>query len=233
MRQRFSSLRHPRLRILYETYLDYQKLRVSVENRLRAYERFNLLEPEQAWKLRELCGELRRGEAEIAKLMAEELRGHPAWEGWLSSVKGVGPVMAAGLIALVDDISKAKTISSLWRYAGLAPGQGRGRGRAVDYNPKLKGHVWRLAMQLLKARGRFERLYRRFREEEERKEFESPMGARALHVHLRALRRMIKVFLGCFWLAWRRAEGLPVSKPYAVERLGHPTLYAPEEFMEK
>lgn len=39
---------------------------------------------------------------------------------WSRSVTGVGPVMAAGLLAYID-ISRARTAGAIWRYAGLDP----------------------------------------------------------------------------------------------------------------
>jgi intein/homing endonuclease len=116
MVERFSSMKHPRLRILVETYYDYQKLRIASENRLRIYDRFGLLSEEQYAELKELCGMLKKSEGRIARLIAGEVKEVPVWDEWLSKVKGVGPVMAGGLIAFIDDISKARTVSSLWKY---------------------------------------------------------------------------------------------------------------------
>ena len=41
------------------------------------------------------------------------------------------------------------------------------------------------------------------------------------HVHGMALRKMIKLFLSNLWLVWREALKLPITKPYAHEKLGH------------
>ncbi len=53
------------------------------------------------------------------------------------------------------------------------------------------------------------------------------------HVHNQALRKMIKLFLACLWLTWRQAENLPVSKPYAIEKLGHTSFIDPWEMTEE
>jgi hypothetical protein len=53
------------------------------------------------------------------------------------------------------------------------------------------------------------------------------------HVHNQALRKMIKLFLACLWLEWRKAAGLPVRPPYAVEKQGHTTLISPEEMVDR
>lgn len=42
-----------------------------------------------------------------------------------------------------------------------------------------------------------------------------------MHCHLRAKRKMVKIFLQNFWEAWRTIEGLQVTQPYVEARLGH------------
>lgn len=53
------------------------------------------------------------------------------------------------------------------------------------------------------------------------------------HIHNRALRKMIKLFEGCLFLAWREAEGLPPTKPYAIEILGHDSMIEPWEMVDR
>lgn len=53
------------------------------------------------------------------------------------------------------------------------------------------------------------------------------------HLDAMAVRKMIKLFLACLWLVWREAEGLPVSKPYAIDRLGHNSLIQPWEITDR
>lgn len=48
------------------------------------------------------------------------------------------------------------------------------------------------------------------------------------HLHNRAQRKMIKVFLSHLWLIWREQEGLPVSLPYVAAVLGHEHIILPE-----
>jgi len=42
------------------------------------------------------------------------------------------------------------------------------------------------------------------------------------HRNRAALRYSVKIFVADLWVFWRRLEGLPVSEPYAVAKLGHP-----------
>ena len=53
------------------------------------------------------------------------------------------------------------------------------------------------------------------------------------HVHNMALRKVIKAFLACLYIAWCRAESLPVRQPYAIEYLGHNHQYEPKDFTDR
>ena len=52
------------------------------------------------------------------------------------------------------------------------------------------------------------------------------------HLDAMAVRKMIKMFLACLWLVWREAEGLPVTAPYSIEKLGHSKLISPWEMVD-
>ncbi len=57
-------------------------------------------------------------ERDLLRLMSDQLARHPAW-AWLGRVRGVGPSLAARLLARLD-IERAPTPSSFWSYCGLA-----------------------------------------------------------------------------------------------------------------
>lgn len=68
----------------------------------------------------------------------------------------------------------------------------------------------------------------------EKKLREEPPGVIWLgHLDAMAVRKMIKLFLACLWLVWREAEGLPVTEPYAIEKMGHAKLISPWEMVDK
>lgn len=56
---------------------------------------------------------------------------------WAKSVVGIGPVIAAGLLAHID-ITKAPTVGHIWRFAGLDPTLVWGKGQKRPYNASLK-----------------------------------------------------------------------------------------------
>jgi len=190
--------------------------------------------------------------------VATLLKNHPAYP-WFSRVKGVGNENIAKVVSLID-IKKAPTISSLWKYAGYSVEEGVAdrprKNEKLHFNKTLKVMCYRLGVSLLKAHGlakegtNFGKYYERCLALEIQKiESESqgkkiaekkdiPKGkeneyVNKLHVHNRAFRKMIKLFLGCLWLYWRKAEGLPIRDPYPVEKFGHTTVIEPEQMTDR
>lgn len=53
------------------------------------------------------------------------------------------------------------------------------------------------------------------------------------HIHMMALRKMIKLFLAGLWVVWREAEGMPVTKPYALDKLGHDSYIDPWSLLDR
>lgn len=57
--------------------------------------------------------------------------------------KGVGPVMAAALVAFID-IEKAPTVGHIWRFAGLDPSQKWESGQKRPWCATLKTVCWKM-----------------------------------------------------------------------------------------
>ena len=57
-------------------------------------------------------------ERDLLRLLSERIARHPAWP-WLERVRGIGPSLAARLLARLE-IERAPTPSSFWSYCGLA-----------------------------------------------------------------------------------------------------------------
>ena len=225
--ERIKALKNKELRILVESFYDMQKLRIAMGNRVRQYGKAGLLtdiDPTPALE------QIKEGEKELERQITDVVKQHPLWGEWFAGVKGIGPVMAAGLIAWRDDISKADTISAFWKYHGLAPSQSkRKRGEKLDYNPKAKTHAWKIGMQLLKSKGKYSDIYyiskTKYEQRHDIKDMHETGYARGgmksykLHIHYMALRKMIKQFLADTWVMWRTVEGLPVTKPYIFSEI--------------
>jgi hypothetical protein len=227
-----------------ELYYDCQNLREMHANRQRTEGENDLTEWFYKW--------LHLGENVIKGKLQKwvESDDSPPETKWAYAQIGIGPVIAAGLAAHID-VKKAPTISSLWKFAGQAPGFDRKvKGTKLPYNAKLKNLVWKLEESFVKVSGKegatYGRLYAEFKAEETRrndegrnaeaaslqlktKRYSKPEAKKTLesgkltdgHVHNRAKRRVAKIFLSHYWLKGREAGGLPVRKPYPIGVLGH------------
>jgi len=169
---------------------------------------------------------------------------------WSMSICGIGPVITAGLIAHIDP-HKAHTPSQTWKFAGLAPGQGRVAGKKLDYSPTLKQLAYHIGSCLIRFSNHPKQFYRDYYRA--RKEYETTrneqlryaeQAAKALkskkwdtkkdayayltkgmlppgHIQARCRRWVAKLFLAHFTQAYRISEGLEVREPYAISYLGH------------
>lgn len=162
----------------------------------------------------------------------------PFWDA-VTSIKGLGQgSLAAQLIAQVDDIAKFATISKLWRFSGYAVIDGKAernqKGEKSKFNRRLKSIIWLIGDQFIRHQtpGYVDIYYeekKRLREiypdkYKENGKWKYNDG----HIHNMARRKMVKIFLQHFWLIWRSYEGLPVSRPYVHDVLGHGSIVTPE-----
>jgi len=229
-----------------ELYYDAQKLRIMHGNKEFAEGPGELVTWFSYW--------LELGEKVIQGKLRQwvESDKSPAEAKWAYDQIGIGPVIAAGLAAHID-LERAPTVSSLWKFAGQAPGADRKvRGTKVPYNTRLKTLVWKLGESFVKVSGKegatYGKLYAEFKAEEVRrneagqyadaakrelanKKFRSDDSVTVKrlkegklsdgHLHSRAKRRAVKIFLSHYWVKGREARGLPVNGPYPIQILKH------------
>ena len=73
---------------------------------------------------------------------------------WSLTQKGIGPVIAAGLLAHIS-IERCLNVGPLWRFAGLDPSLPRAsKGEKRHYNTKLKTLCWKIGESFVKVSGR-------------------------------------------------------------------------------
>jgi hypothetical protein len=174
----------------------------------------------------------------------------PAECKWAYDQIGIGPVIASGLAAHID-VVKAPSISAVWKFAGLAPGYDRKvKGQKLPYNARLKVLCWKASESFVKVSAKegatYGKLYAEFKREEiarnesgkyaaaaareltakkiRDKETRAKLEAGRLtdaHLHARAKRRAVKVFLGKYWTVGRESRGLPIRECYAIGVMGH------------
>ncbi len=133
--------------------LAIEKLRVASEVRQTHLANQGKQDPETD----ELHQRLKDLEDYVDGRVAELLKEHLAYP-WFSLVKGVGGENIGKVVGLID-ITRAPTISSLWKFAGFAPENGKAmrrvKGEKLRYNSKLRSMCWRLANSLKRATGVF------------------------------------------------------------------------------
>ena len=178
--------------------------------------------------------------------LGKALRAVPLYIEFLEPIRGIGPAMA-GVIITEIDIAKARYPSSLWKYAGLDQGpDGRGRGRykehlvereytdsegksatrqGITYNPFLKTKLMGVLAPSFLRCGVDDNPYRAIYDGhkhriESRPDTDKEKKGWKGHIHNRALRYMIKMFLIDLYNAWRPLEGLHVAPPYHEAKLG-------------
>lgn len=98
-------------RFLWDSYYQTQ------ENRLRAGGQIRSVKDEPHEVLRWVSNNAESLENQIASALETFAAEQPMGQ-WAMSVCGIGPVLAAGLIAHID-ITKAPTVGHIWRFAGL------------------------------------------------------------------------------------------------------------------
>jgi hypothetical protein len=77
---------------------------------------------------------------------------------WLRAQKGIGPVIAAGLLAHLD-ITKANTAGAFWSFAGLDPRAEWKKGEKRPWNASLKTLCWKAGESFVKVSGNDEAFY--------------------------------------------------------------------------
>jgi hypothetical protein len=240
-------------RYLVDLYYEMQEHRTATDNQTRAC--VEAKEPNEAvnyfgaqfWTL----------ERQVQSVLDAYSIADPLGQ-WARSVVGIGPVIAAGLLAHID-LTKAPTVGHIWRFAGLDPTLKWDRGNKRPWNASLKVLCWKAGESFVKFSGRDDCFYgrvwaKRKAEEEARnaagtladqakaaleaKRFRKETKARACyesgilppaHVHARAKRYAVKLFLSHYWETGRKLAGLPVPLPYPIAQLGHAHKIEPGE----
>ncbi len=211
----------------YGTQYNFPEVKKKYKKNLKEFSKGEL---EEVDKLFAFMDEAQKLEKILDKEIKFMVNLEPIYLNYLKDVKGMGHILSAGLIAWIDDIGKFATVSKLWAYSGLHVIEGNAarktKGQKCNWNNKLKTHGWKIGEQFVKTKGKYRNLYDKYKAyEKENHPEEIKEGKKTLytkgHIHARAKRKVVKVFLSHLWLKWRELEGLPVSKPYCEEYLNH------------
>lgn len=126
------------LRLAVKTYYDFQSMRIVMGGRLKIKKDGDdqIIPEEQAdkWELTDRDREIFTSyydlafqqEQTIEKWIIQELKEYQVYTEYLKNIKGVGPMLAAIIIAEYD-IYRATTVSKMWQFTGLNPGMVYGK----------------------------------------------------------------------------------------------------------
>lgn len=94
-------------------------------------------------------------------------------------------------------------------------------GLPYHCNPNLKVTGWKIAQQFQMSSPDKSK-YRKYYDEvkgyyTKHHSAEKSKG----HINNMSLRKTTKLFFSHVWIQWRKLEGLPITKPYCIEQLGH------------
>ena len=170
---------------------------------------------------------------------------------WLKAQIGIGPVIAAGMLAHLD-VTRAKTSGGFWRFAGLDSTVKWEKGKKRPWNASLKRLCWLLGESFVKTSGNENSIYGKMYVERKAREIEfneagryAEQAAQVLasrkigkdtiayahyaqgklppaHIHARAKRWAVKMFLSHFHaICYFMAYGRLAPQPYVIAILAH------------
>lgn len=170
---------------------------------------------------------------------------------WCKSIMGIGPVIAAGLLAHID-IEKAPTVGHIWSFAGLDPRAEWKKGEKRPWNAKLKVLCWKIGQSFVKVSNNEKDIYGHiYRERKEYEVAKNENGEYAdqakaklekfkigkdtdayksysvgklppAHIDQRAQRYAVKLFLSHLHEVWYTHHfGVAPPNPYPIAILGH------------
>lgn len=228
------------LRALVEDYYDIQGMRIEASNQLDAYRRSSD-EIDQEWvdAFREtVLDRLILIEKGVEQYVNNRIKDEELYVEWLKDIKGLGPILSAGLICWIGDIERFDTISKLWAYIGLHVDKDgravrRRAGQKSNWHSRLKSHCWKIGESFVKQKADksgYRALYDKFRKEYDGK-WKTPEDCGSVgcknkgkgkcmkgHRFAAAKRKTVKVFLAHYWQRARELKGLKVKDPFIIGR---------------
>ena len=173
---------------------------------------------------------------------------------WSKSVLGIGPIIAAGLLAHID-IEKAPHAGHIWSFAGLVPSKTWDKGEKRPWNARLKVLCWKIGESFVKVHNKpsafYGHLYDERKQLEEKRNEKGEFAEQAAakleavrigktteaykwysqgklppgHRHARAKRWAVKIFLS-HWhrVAYRAEFKRDPEPPWIIAHGGHSDL---------
>lgn len=137
-----SDLAASEARYLVNAYYTMQEHRMATGNQVRSL--FESGEPNGA--IRFFHKQYAQTEKNIQRILDVYTLEHPVG-AWMRGIKGVGPVIAAGLLAHID-IHQAPTVGHIWSFAGLDPNvTWWGRKKAEEHVQNVMGDTRKVTQE--------------------------------------------------------------------------------------
>lgn len=233
------------VRFLVDTYYQMQENRKRSGNQLRSLSENEEPHAVLSW----LDNQNTTLENQIKRALTSFVA-HDTIGEWATSIKGIGPVITAGLISHID-ITQAPTVGHIWSFAGLDPTTTWGKKQKRPWNGQLKTLCWKIGESFVKVMNRGSYYGQVFTERKAYEQAKNEAGdyadqARNIlknknfgkdtkaikfyekgqlppgHIHARAKRYAVKLFLAHLHeVMYRNAYGDAPPKPYAIDQLGH------------
>lgn len=196
------------LKLLVRLFYEAQDQRKAAANRVRAYEALHIPVPYAERAL----DDAQEYEDHLQKHVAAMLKVNLFYRDWLNKVNGIGPLLAASLMAEIGSPQRFDTVSALWSYCGLAVTDGaavrRTKGQKSNWNATLKTTAWKISAQFVKGKGLGRQLYDQYKAYYIERDGADPKW----RPHKRAMRKVVKDFVRCMYIAWRESMGLEVTE---------------------
>jgi hypothetical protein len=256
MRTATATLTPKEARFLVDLYYTMQDERIRQANQVRSLRESGEPHNAIAWVLGQSESLERSVQAMLDAYTKQESTGMGQWA---RAIVGIGPVIAAGLVANID-ITRAPTAGHIWRFAGLDPTQEWKKGEKRPWNASLKVLCWKLGESFVKVSGNERDVYGKVYAARKAYEIaQSESGALAAqakakldrfkigadtearkwyeqgklppaHLHARAKRYAVKLFLSHYHgEAYRRHFGTEPPLPYPIAHLNHAHLILPPD----
>lgn len=246
MRLAAKNLSKNEARFLVDAYYQVQDFRIQTAGQLRSMEKSQ--EPHNFHDF--ILGNFTTIESQI-KYALGKYSESTAVGRWSRSICGIGPVIAAGLECHID-IEKAVTPGHIYSFAGIHPQVSWEKGQKRPWNAQLKTLCWKIGESFVKVSSNdndfYGKLYlERKAIEAQRNEqmiFEDQAEAKLAkykigkdteaykfyaqgmlppgHIHARAKRWAVKLFLSHWWyIAYKAHFKKEPPLPYPIAHLDH------------
>lgn len=235
-------------RFLVDRYYTSQRDRIRTDNQVRAMTTAENPEPTV------MIQELARMALASEKLIQTQLDEYTQYNDvgkWLRSIRGIGPVTSAGLLAHID-IRKAPTAGAIWKFAGIDGQAVWKKGEKRPWNATLKTLLYKIGESFVKTCNKDDSFYGKLYKE--RKALEVERNARGefreqaakelasksyktntptylrltdgrlsdAHLHARARRYAVKIFIShLHHVMYNVILNEDPPKPFALAHLEH------------